>query len=88
MTQEYQHRLGGYSFLICIRYQEHSTYQGTIQWLDGEKSRTFRSFLEMMLLMQEALADDCSPGSNFRSWKKQKEEAPAAGAQRQRGILA
>ena len=44
------------TFTIQIQFQQHSTWQGTIAWAEGEKSQKFRSELEMLKLMMEAVA--------------------------------
>lgn len=46
------------TFTIQIQFQQHSTWQGTIAWAEGEKSQKFRSELEMLKLMMEAVASD------------------------------
>lgn len=46
------------NFLIQIQYRQNSSWQGRIVWLDTKKSLIFRSFLELALLMQEALQQD------------------------------
>lgn len=74
--QEKELRLGGESFLIRVQYQENATWQGAIQWLDGRKTQTFRSLLEMTMLIREALEQNCSSGLLFRSWEDDREETP------------
>ena len=39
------------SFLVHIIKAEHATWQGSITWLDQEKTEYFRSMLEMIKLM-------------------------------------
>ena len=73
--------------MVCIHYRENATCQGTIQWLDEEKTQTFRSFLEMMQLMQEALEKN-SPGNTFHSWKNEGENPPHIEEQREGEVLA
>jgi len=62
---------GGTNFLIRIQYGQHHTWQGTIQWLDGSKTMSFRSMLEMIHLMEDAIhihaGDEWE--SQFRHWK-------------------
>lgn len=43
------------SFLIQVQYRNNSSWQGRIVWLDTKKTLVFRSFLELVMLMQEAL---------------------------------
>ena len=61
--------IGGSSYLIRIQRTENHTWQGTIQWLEGNKTLHFRSFLELIYLLQEA--QQILPSSKqekFRSW--------------------
>ena len=45
------------TFIVKIMNQQNSTWQGNITWVDGQKSRNFRSALEMLKLMDGALDD-------------------------------
>ncbi|SMP67988.1 hypothetical protein [Anoxynatronum buryatiense] len=67
---------GGTHFLIRIQYQQNNSWQGTIQWLDNRKIIPFRSTLEMILLMEEALvlhAGKDQQQSQFRHWNRETE---------------
>lgn len=44
------------TFTIQIQFQQNATWQGTIAWAEGRKSQKFRSELEMLKLMMEAVA--------------------------------
>ncbi len=46
------------TFTIQIQFQQHSTWQGTISWVEGGKSQKFRSELEMLKLMMEAVSEE------------------------------
>ncbi|MBS3943071.1 MAG: hypothetical protein KGZ32_02340 [Dethiobacter sp.] len=61
----------GQSFLIQIKFRQDSCWQGTIQWLEGKKTCSFRSLLEMLLLIDEALEKTAAPGEkrDSRSWE-------------------
>lgn len=48
------------TFTIQIQFQQHSTWQGTIAWVEGGRSQKFRSELEMLKLMMEAVSADKS----------------------------
>ncbi len=63
------------AFLIRIRFRQNASWQGTIQWLEARKSRHFRSFLEMTLLIRQALEKTTGgkSGVEFRSWKEKDE---------------
>ena len=45
-------RYGKAEFMIEIRYMEHSSWQGTVKWLNGEKEECFRSTLELLKIME------------------------------------
>lgn len=63
--------LGGATFLIRVQYRQNASWQGTIQWLDKKTSMPFRSTLEMMMLIQEALekAEVSGADSPLFSWE-------------------
>ena len=42
------------TFHVSIQFAENYTWQGKVQWLEGRKSLHFRSFLELMRLLDEA----------------------------------
>lgn len=54
-AEKYALHAKGQSFLIQIKFRQSNCWQGTIQWLEGRKARSFKSLLEMILLMNEAL---------------------------------
>ncbi len=66
---------GGTNFLIRIQYGQHHSWQGTIQWLDGGKTLPFRSMLEMIYLMEDAIqihtGDEWK--NQFRHWEGKEE---------------
>lgn len=64
--------IGGSTFLIRILYTQNATWQGTIEWIEGEKTKTFGSALELVSLINETLEKNMSTncGSKIRSWKQ------------------
>lgn len=48
------------TFTIQIQFQQNATWQGSIAWAEGGRSQRFRSELEMLKLMMEAVASDGS----------------------------
>jgi hypothetical protein len=72
--ENYQEKLGSTDFLIKICFRQHTTWQGEIQWIisESKESKTifFRSLLEMIFLIQEALDKDNNVKANykFHSW--------------------
>ncbi len=59
---------GKATFTIKIDFQQHYTWQGVIFWVEGGKSQKFRSELEMMKLMMEALAEHNDKEQEPPSW--------------------
>ena len=43
------------TFVVEIMYQQHTTWQGLVTWLDKDKKQFFRSVLELMRLIESAL---------------------------------
>ncbi len=66
---------GESAFLVRVMYRQNATWMGEIQWLDGREKLHFRSFLEMVTLMQQAMEKSGTPPAEyrFRSWEDKKE---------------
>ena len=56
------------TFVIHVQFRQNATWQGTIQWVDEKKEQHFRSTLEMLRLLDEALSD----GNIQVSWDAEK----------------
>ncbi len=46
------------TFIIHIISQENSTWQGQLTWVNREETMSFRSFLELVKLMDNAVVLD------------------------------
>lgn len=46
------------TFIIKIREHQHSTWQGSLNWVGADKKCNFRSLLEMIKLIDEAVESD------------------------------
>ena len=44
------------TFVVKIEYCQHGTWQGRVSWAEENKSERFRSTLELLRLMDEAIA--------------------------------
>ena len=44
------------TFALRILFRQNASWQGSLRWLEGNKEQSFRSVLELMLLMNSALA--------------------------------
>ena len=54
------------TFVGHVQFRQNATWQGTIQWVESNKTQNFRSTLEMIKLIDEALDD----GANMKiSWE-------------------
>ena len=45
------------TFAVRILFRQNASWQGSITWLEGEVEQSFRSVLELILLMDSALAE-------------------------------
>ncbi len=43
------------TFTIRILFRQHASWQGSITWLEGRQEQSFRSVLELLLLMDSAI---------------------------------
>ena len=43
------------TFVIRIMFRQHASWQGSVTWLEGGAEQTFRSVLELILLLDSAL---------------------------------
>lgn len=50
------------TFMVRVYYCQNASWQGTVQWMDEGKTQNFRSMLELIHLMNDALGDDQSIG--------------------------
>lgn len=63
-------------FYLDIKYQQNNSWQGSVQRLDTGEIINFRSALELMVLIEEAVQQ---PGESenskerFRNWQQKKE---------------
>ena len=58
------------TFFVRILYCQNTSWQGEIQWMEGKRTKRFRSALELLTLIQEAV--DSSEGLkveySLRTW--------------------
>lgn len=45
----------GGTFIVHIKYQQNSTWQGDVTWAEKKKKQSFRSALELLKLIDSAL---------------------------------
>lgn len=46
------------TFVVHVKYRQHSTWQGEVVWAEQNKKQTFRSALELLKLIDSALEDE------------------------------
>lgn len=56
------------TFVVHVQLRQNATWQGTIQWLEEEKTQKFRSVLEMLKLMDQALQKE-QPIDENETWE-------------------
>lgn len=62
-----EHRGDLATFVVHVQYRQNATWQGKIAWTDKKKECAFRSALEMLKLMDEAIGEapaDQPPGTD------------------------
>ena len=64
-----QHDIGSTkgTFEITVKFMQNSTWQGQIHWIEKNQKQNFRSALEMLKLMDEALAE-ADEGTQVINW--------------------
>lgn len=63
--------IGGVNFRVSIHFQEHASWQGVIEWENTGQRLHFRSELEMLALIHEAVTDTQVAEDKIRSWHGQ-----------------
>jgi hypothetical protein len=61
------------TFLIKVVYAENFSIQGYIRWIEEGKSVPFRSYMELLHLIEEGLHISKSEMTRLRSWDLKKE---------------
>ena len=46
------------TFVIQVQFNQNATWQGTLRWVDKQKQQNFRSMLELVRLLDEALQSE------------------------------
>jgi len=57
------------TFTVHVQFRQNASWQGTIQWIEGNKTQRFRSELEMLKLMTNAINFD-SENDGLADWEK------------------
>lgn len=46
------------SFLLKVLFRQNASWQGSVTWLDHDREESFRSVLELLLLLHSALCEE------------------------------
>ncbi|MGI6552649.1 MAG: hypothetical protein GX779_04415 [Clostridia bacterium] len=58
----------GNTFLVKVMYTRNNSIQGVIKWIDQGKELSFRSFLELIHLIEEAV--ETGEEMELRTWRE------------------
>jgi len=58
------------TFIIQVQFRQNSSWQGTITWAERKKTQRYRSTLEMIKLMDSALAEEEEIPVEIIDWSK------------------
>ncbi|HHY63462.1 MAG TPA: hypothetical protein GX501_00290 [Clostridiaceae bacterium] len=59
---------GKATFIIKVLFRQNATWQGKIQWVEKNKTQNFRSDLEMLKLMDDALKISDNDEDDTAKW--------------------
>lgn len=57
------------TFVVQVQFCRNASWQGTVAWTEKKKEQSFRSALELIKLIDEALAAEQKKGSALNSWE-------------------
>jgi hypothetical protein len=59
---------GGPTFVIRVERRQNATWQGEVQWLDGQRQQRFRSVLELIYLLEDVISQAPIPADDIVDW--------------------
>ncbi|MEG2173879.1 MAG: hypothetical protein RR135_00150 [Oscillospiraceae bacterium] len=63
------------TFIVQVQFRQNATWQGTVNWAETKKTQHFRSMLELIRLMDEALEETGGePLARWKPFQSEKEE--------------
>ncbi len=71
--KEFLHKINNSNFLVRIHFKQNADWQGIVHWLETNKTVPFRSVLELITLLNEAvgLSTSSKDEFNLRSWNNE-----------------
>lgn len=63
-TDEVSYKGKSATFSVKVLFRQNTSWQGSVSWLEGKREETFRSVLELLLLMDSAARVDDSTAVN------------------------
>ena len=58
-----------YTFVVQVQFTQNSSWQGTVAWTEQKKEQRFRSTLELIKLIDEALLAERSDNKSLVHWE-------------------
>jgi len=58
------------TFVVNVLFRQNATWQGTINWVDKKQTKRFRSSLELMRLIDEALETEFGADEEYTGWEQ------------------
>lgn len=58
------------TFVVDVLFRQNATWQGTISWVDKKQTKRFRSSLELMKLIDEALETEFGADEGYTGWEQ------------------
>lgn len=53
------------TFVVQVQFRRNATWQGTLQWVDKNQTRKFRSTLELLMLINDAMENGRDSGPSW-----------------------
>jgi hypothetical protein len=60
---------GKSTFIVQIQFNQNESWQGTVAWTEQKKEKRFRSTLELIRLIDQAISDDHGSEGELAHWE-------------------
>lgn len=51
------------TFILEVNDTQHQSWQGTVEWVQGQKKQSFRSVMELLRLLDSVVCPEAAQGS-------------------------